>query len=49
LKHLESNVNGLKETLDGKYKMAVRLARLDMFWSLEDFRVTLDRVAKVGQ
>lgn len=48
LKHLQSSVKGLLEAPVPGYKVAVRVACLDVLRNLKDFRVTLKRVAVAG-
>ncbi len=48
LKHMEGSVKWLQEVLERGYEMGVGIAHLDMLRGLEDFKVTLDRVAMAG-
>ncbi len=45
LEHLGESASSLKEVLHQGFVMGIRMAHLNMTKSLEDFRVTLDRVA----
>ncbi len=49
LKHLESSNKRLQGANSMAYEMAIRVSRLDVFRNLEDFRMTLKRMAMAGQ
>ncbi len=49
LKHLASSNKGLQGATSLAYEMTIRLARLDVLRNLEDFRMTLKRMAMAGQ
>jgi hypothetical protein len=44
-----NNFKGLQEALGMSYKMADKVACLDMLRNLDDFKETFDRVAMAGQ
>jgi hypothetical protein len=45
MKHLGESASSFKEVLHQAFVMGIRMAHLNITKSLEDFRVTLDRVA----